>query len=114
MEERKMEIPEFAEIMNEIKELRSELTAILEKTNTAELSQEWYNDEQCWRLKGGMALNTFRNNRYYQVKGGVPDAKVGGRKVWSRESVIEWLKLTDDQMAAYHKKYMTGAKKNGM
>lgn len=79
-------------------------------THSAEMP-EWLNDEQCWKLKGGMALNTYRSNRYYQCKGGIPDGYVGGRKVWNKASVTEWLPLTDDQLPDYHNKYKTGARK---
>lgn len=103
-----LQIPEINTILHKIEEL----TEIVGK-NKDILSQQFYNDEQCWNLKGGMALNTYRTNRYYQCKGGIPDAYVGGRKVWSRESVLEWMYLTDDQLEEYHIKYKTGAKKRG-
>lgn len=95
-----------------------ELNEILHKLDSIEklvidnrMTQEFYNDEQCWALKGGMALSTYRSEPYYQVKGGKPDAKVGGRKVWHRDSVIEWLSLADEDLEAYHKKYKTGLKR---
>lgn len=97
-------------------ELRKVLQEHLEAVSkiivhTNEELPEWLNDEQCWKLKGGMALNTYRSNRYYQCKGGIPDGYVGGRKVWNKETVMEWLPLTDDQLPEYHNKYKTGAKK---
>ena len=101
-----LEIPEIKIILNELTELKN----TIKKENNS-LNQFWYNDEQCWKLKGGMALNTYRTNRFYQVKGGIPDGYVGGRKVWSRESVLEWLPLSDDELEVYHKKYQTGAKR---
>lgn len=100
------EIPEINTILTKIDEL-TKLVAI----NKNVLSQQFYNDEQCWNLKGGMALSTYRSNRYYQCKGGIPDAYVGGRKVWSRESVLEWIYITDENLDEYHQKYKTGAKK---
>ncbi len=91
-------------LTNQLNELKNMIS------HSADLP-EWLNDEQCWKLKGGMALTTYRNNRYYQCKGGIPDGYVGGRKVWSKQSVIEWLPLTDSQLTDYHNKYKTGAKK---
>ena len=99
-------IPEIKLILDELSELKNK---VQEEKNS--LNQYWYNDEQCWNLKGGMALSTYRTNRFYQVKGGIPDAYVGGRKVWSRESVQEWLPLSDKELMEYHLKYKTGAKK---
>lgn len=98
--------PEIDLLLAEISSLKKEISK-----GKGDLSSEWYNDEQCWRLKGGMALNTYRNNRFYQCKGGLPDGYVGGRKVWSRESVREWLPLTDDELEEYHERYRTGAKR---
>ena len=97
-------IPEIKTILTELEELKTMIKPEKELP-------EWLNDRQCWELKGGMAFNTFRNKRFYQVKGGIPDAYVGGRKVWNKESVLEWLHVTDDQLEEYHRKYKTGAKR---
>lgn len=102
-----LDIPEIKTLAVEI----SEIKKVIENISKPNLTAEWYNDEQCWQLKGGFALNTYRTNRFYQCKGGIPDGYVGGRKVWSRESVLEWLPLTDEQLVAYHAKYKTGAQK---
>lgn len=99
-------IPEIETLILKIDELTNKVNQ-----QSPKVIPEWLNDEQCWNLKGGMALTTYRNNRYYQVKGGIPDGYVGGRKVWNRESVLEWLPLTDDQLQLYHQKYKTGATK---
>ena len=107
-----MEIPEFEEIKVQLSELKN-LIAV-EKSNkdiNSMFTAEWYNDQKCWELKGGMSFSTYRSNRYFQCKGGIPDAKVGGRKVWNRESVMEWVKVTDSELPAYHQKYKTGARK---
>lgn len=100
-----LEIPEIKEILFKLESLENII-----KTPSM-IVGEWFNDEQCWKLKGGMALNTYRTNRFYQCKGGIPDAYVGGRKVWSRDSVFEWLPLSDDKLEEYHLKHKTGAKR---
>lgn len=107
-----MEIPEFSIILDEISKIKN-MVAAEKAVNDYEskFTAEWYNDQKCWELKGGMSLSTYRSNRFYQCKGGVPDAKVGGRNVWSRASVMEWAKLSDDELPAYHEKYKTGARK---
>ena len=73
------------------------------------LTAQWYDLEACYKLRGGGAFSTMKNNRWYQPKGAIPDAYIQGRKVWSRETVAEWLEQTDKTLAAYHKKYHTGA-----
>lgn len=107
-----MEIPEFTIILDEISKIKNMVAA--DKVNQDfqnRLTSQWYNDQQCWELKGGCSLSTYRSNRFYQCKGGIPDDYVGGRKVWSRESVMEWIKIGDNDLEAYHAKYKTGAKK---
>lgn len=107
-----MEIPEFEEIKTQLSELKNLMAADKAVNDfNSKFTAEWYNDQKCWELKGGMSFSTYRSNRYFQCKGGIPDAKVGGRKVWSRESVMEWVKLTDSELPAYHQKYRTGATK---
>jgi hypothetical protein len=107
-----MDIPEFAEILKEISDIKNMVAADkADKEFNNLFNSQWYNDKQCWELKGGMSLSTYRSNRFYQCKCGVPDAKVGGRNVWSRSSVMEWAKLSDDELPAYHEKYKTGARK---
>lgn len=75
-----------------------------------QLTAQWYDLEACYKLRGGGKFSTMKNNRWYQPKGAIPDAYIQGRKVWSRETVAEWLEQTDKTLPAYHKKYCTGAK----
>lgn len=96
-------VPEIKQILNKISSLEEKLT--VNKTDIP----EWLNDEQCWKLKGGCSFSTYRTKRFYQCKGGIPDGKVGGRKVWRRETVLEWLPISDKDLPEYHKKYKTGA-----
>lgn len=96
-------LAEIDELLKEIRELKAVMV-------TPSLTKMWYTDEDCWKLKGGGSLSTYRSNRYHQCKGGVPDGYVGGRKVWNKESVLEWLPLTDGALLdEYHVKYKTGA-----
>lgn len=104
-----MEIPEFTFILEELKKLKELINKPI--SSNSDWSQQWFNDKQCWEKKGGMALATYRNERFYQCKGGIPDGYVGGRKVWKKESVLEWVNLTDSELPAYHEKYKTGARK---
>lgn len=107
-----MEIPEFGLILQEINTLKEIVAADKTKNDFEErFPSEWYNDEQCWMKKGGFSLSTYRSNRFLQCKGGIPDNIVGGRNVWSRESVMEWVKIPDEKLPEYHQKYKTGAKK---
>jgi hypothetical protein len=74
------------------------------------LTQPFYNLRQAWILKGCVcAWNTFEQNKYIQPKGGHFDGTVGGRGIFTNETIIEWLPLTDQEMETYNRKYKTGA-----
>jgi hypothetical protein len=75
-----------------------------------ELTQQFYNLRQAWELKGGCAWGTFRTLRYYQPKGGHYDGYFGGRGIFFRETIQEWLPLVDGDLPEYHARYLTGAK----
>lgn len=101
---------EIALLLELVPQLTDKINNLLSEKNS--LVAEWYNDEACWKLKGGCALNTFRAKRWHRPKGGIPDAMVGGRNVWHRDTVQEWLPLTDEKLVSYHEKYKTGAKRD--
>lgn len=104
------QIPEITQLLEEVHSLTTEIQNLKSKSKYDDLP-EWLNDEQCHALKGGCSLNTYRSRRWYQVLGGRPEAIVGGRKVWNKKTVIDWLSVTDDQLGEYHLKNKTGAKK---
>jgi len=66
---------------------------------------------QAWVAKGCLCgWESFRRDRYLQPKGGLYDGDVGGKGVFTNQTIREWLPLMDGDLAAYHKKYKTGAK----
>jgi len=83
------------------------------------LNQEWYTLRQAARLKRGVEIRLNHKNgeletfdsfyRTLNVKywlrpnGGIPDAKIGGAKVWHRDTIAAWLRLTDEQLEAMRK-----------
>lgn len=76
-----------------------------QKNNVSEIETlpEWINLEKAAELKGGK-LNTYRTRPLYQPLCGIPEGKVNGRRVWRRETVLEWLNVTDEQLEEYKKK----------
>lgn len=94
-------IPEIPLILKKLDEIENRLKSPVEE-------KQWYTSKECWEIKGGCAFSTFQTKREYQCKGGIPDGYIGGRKVWSRDSVMEWVRLTDKDLPEYHKKYCTG------
>jgi hypothetical protein len=74
--------------------------------------QAWYTLEQSWRRKhaavieeGSISLQTFKNARAFQPKGGKEDGWISNRKVWKEDSIEEWLLIDDDGLADYLAKY---------
>jgi hypothetical protein len=66
---------------------------------------------QAWYIKGCLcAWGSFAHNRFLQPKGGFYDGGFGGIGVFTNETIIEWLPLTDEDLEDYHRKYKTGAK----
>ena len=62
---------------------------------------EWVTLQQAAKYKGGAAFDTFKTQYWLQPCCGLNSRKIGGRKVWKREDVIEWLSVTDDQLWEY-------------
>ncbi|HOE08811.1 MAG TPA: hypothetical protein PLV89_08030 [Treponemataceae bacterium] len=67
--------------------------------------KEFYTVEDCAKLKGGAALNTFKTNRFLLPGCGNPKfaSYVGGRLCFPRSEVMKWLKVTDADYLDYAK-----------
>ena len=57
----------------------------------------WFNLKEACTLKG-LNYKTAGNRPWFQPNGGIGDGKVGGRKVWRRDTIIKWLEQTDDDL----------------
>ncbi len=93
-----LDLPEIGEVLRNLEHIKNRIDQVSTKSD---LTQTWYNINECHALKGGCSFNTLKSNYSLQPKGGVPDAKVGGRKVWHRDTVIEWLNVTDEELPNY-------------
>jgi hypothetical protein len=62
---------------------------------------EWVTLQQAAKIKGGAALDTYKTQYWLQPCCGLKSRKLGGRKVWLREDVLDWLSITDDQLWDY-------------
>ena len=67
--------------------------------------KEFYTVEDCAKLKGGAALNTFKTNRFLLPGCGNPKfaSYVGGRLCFPRSEVMKWVKVTDAEYLDYAK-----------
>ena len=101
---------EMAQLIRLLPEAITAFKTAAEIMQNNALTARYYDLETCHKLRGAGSFSTFRNHRWYQPKGGKPDAIVQGRHVWTKETVAEWLTFTDQTLPDYHKKYCTGAK----
>ena len=83
----------------------------IDESAPVNMNQPFFNLRQAWIIKGCLCKwNGFCRYRYIQPKGGFYDGYVGGKGVFTNETVMEWLYLMDEDMEAYNRKYKTGAK----
>lgn len=65
---------------------------------------EWVNLSEAAKKKGAAAFDTYKTQYWLQPCCGLKAKKVGGRKSWHRDDIIEWLSVTDDKLWDYAKK----------
>lgn len=68
--------------------------------NRLRFEMQWYTLKDAVRLKGGN-YTTVKNKPSLQPRAGIPDHLLHGVKVWSRETVKEWIAITDERRPAY-------------
>jgi hypothetical protein len=65
---------------------------------------EWISIQDAAKIKGGAALDTYKTQYWLQPCCGLKSRRVGGRKVWHRDNVVEWLSISDDKLWEYAEK----------
>jgi hypothetical protein len=65
---------------------------------------EWITLERAAALKGGAAYETYNTKYWLQPCCGLKSRRIGGRKSWHRDDVVEWLTITDEGLFEYAKK----------
>ena len=88
---------ELANLALEISRWRSEA----EHKSEYSALPAWITLEQAAALKGGPALNTYRQKPFLQPCCGRNWTLVGGRHCWARADVILWLGITDASLGEY-------------
>lgn len=82
----------------------TEVQALLQKPEEQPpLSKEFYTVEDCAKLKGGAALNTYKASRFLLPGCGNSkySAYIAGRLCFPKKEVLRWLKVTDAQYLDY-------------
>ncbi len=88
--------------------IEARLMAVLEGRH----GQAWYTLEQAWRRKfassagdsGAISFGSVKNEQALQPKGGLPDAWMSNKKVWSEVTVEEWCLVDDASLESYLRK----------
>jgi hypothetical protein len=75
-----------------------------ERKNLAGDLPEWVNLQMAAEKKGAAAFDTYKTHYWLQPCCGLKSKRVGGRKSWHRDDVIEWLSITDDKLWDYAQK----------
>jgi hypothetical protein len=57
----------------------------------------WFTLKEACELKN-LNYKTSCNKKYLQPKRGEPDGKIGGRKVWSRKTILDWILQLDNEL----------------
>ena len=81
-----------------------EIYTILTQPKTEQSGQkEFYTIEECAKLKGGAALNTYKANRFLLPGCGNPRYSVfiAGRLCFPKDEVMRWLKVSDENYLDY-------------
>ena len=89
-----VKLPALKDLFEEVKTLREELQNLNVKVNP---SQEWFDIKTACQLKG-INYNTVVSNQKYQPNSGTPDAIICGRRRWRKETIQNWLLLTDSDI----------------
>ena len=58
----------------------------------------WFTLKEACVLKGLNYKTACNRVTELQPNHGIPDGKVGGRKVFNRETVIAWIALSDEEL----------------
>lgn len=89
-----VKLPAFKELFQELSALREELATLHAKVTP---NQEWFDLKQGCKLKG-INYNTVISNPKYQPNYGKPDAIICGRRRWRRQTILDWLQVTDEEI----------------
>jgi hypothetical protein len=92
----------------ELDRIEAKLDKLLSEDTSRNSIPEWSSLKTAWSAKGGCAYETMRSQRRLQPMGGKPDAYIGGVAVYSKETILEWLDITDAMLDDYHRKHETG------
>jgi hypothetical protein len=57
----------------------------------------WFTLQEACEVKG-LNYHTALNRKELRPNGGIPDGTIGGKKAWRRDTIRNWIKLSDAEM----------------
>jgi hypothetical protein len=69
----------------------------MDKINEIVPQKEWFTLRECSTIKG-INYKTFCNRVILQPNEGKPDGYIGGRKSFKRETLLQWIIKSDDEI----------------
>lgn len=94
----------------EMRKLQAQMKRLIEVNETilsVKNIPEYCTLEQACELKGGSTYKNISKRPWQQPCCGTKSHKYNGRRVWHRDEIIKWLKVTDETLEDY-------AKENGV
>lgn len=79
------------DLTKEIKSLKDDVVFLRDKIKQ---DQVWFDLKQACAMKG-INYNTVVSKAGLQPRHGKADAVIAGRRRWRRETIIDWLEMTD-------------------
>ncbi len=65
-------------------------------------NQLWFTLKECCEIKN-LAYKTACNRKVLQPNKGIHDCRIGGKRVWHRNTVEEWLVMSDKDIIGIDK-----------
>jgi len=70
----------------------------IEDVNDLVPKKVWFSLKECCALKSLSYKSACNYKASLQPHKGTPDAYISGRKMWNRETVLDWLMKSDDKL----------------
>lgn len=75
------------------------------KKNFTDSLPAWVDLETAVKLKTNRSIETYRSKLFLQPCCGTNYKLVGGIKSWEKADVLEWLKITDNNLKSYAERF---------
>lgn len=88
-------------IANQMQSISASVSSMKDHVDTS----VWVTLEEAAKMKGAVSYPQLRKKKWLMPCCGANYKYYGGKRVWSKELVLEWLMVTDDILEDYAAKY---------